>query len=317
MTAQTADLSPVPGFSHEAFMYSEPAGFLEQSISFIREGVELGEAVLVAVPGQRAAWLRNFFADEPGVRVEDMAEMGANPARIIPAWREFLDRHTALGRPVRGIGEPIWADRSPAELAECQLHESLLNLAFGDGPAWRLLCPYDVSSLAGGVLDQALATHPVVVDADGRSASNSYHSVPPSRALRGHPLPPPAGASVELPITNGELGSVRRLVRRQCTEVGLDEERSDDLTLAVDEVAGNSLLHGGGIGLLRVWTEPSVIVCEVTDSGVIANPLVGRQRPSLERINGRGLWLANQLCDLVQVRSGAAGTIIRLHMRLP
>jgi hypothetical protein len=124
VTAQTADLSPVPGFSHEAFMYSEPAGFLEQSISFIREGVELGEAVLVAVPGQRAAWLRNFFADEACVRVEDMAEMGANPARIIPAWREFLDRHTApgprhrradLGRPVTGRARRVPAARVAAQ----------------------------------------------------------------------------------------------------------------------------------------------------------------------------------------------------------
>jgi hypothetical protein len=28
-----------------------------------------------------------------------------------------------------------------------------------------------------------------------------------------------------------------------------------------------------------------------------------------------GLWLANQLCDLVQIRSFAAGTVVRLHMR--
>ena len=31
---------------------------------------------------------------------------------------------------MRGIGEPIWADRRPDELDECQLHESLINLAF-------------------------------------------------------------------------------------------------------------------------------------------------------------------------------------------
>ena len=30
---------------------------------------------------------------------------------------------------------------------------------------------------------------------------------------------------------------------------------------------------------------------------------------------GYGLWLANQLCDLVQIRSLPAGTAVRLHMR--
>ena len=28
----------------------------------------------------------------------------------------------------------------------------------------------------------------------------------------------------------------------------------------------------------------------------------------------RGLWLANQLCDLVQIRTLPAGTVVRLHM---
>ena len=31
---------------------------------------------------------------------------------------------------------------------------------------------------------------------------------------------------------------------------------------------------------------------------------------------GRGLWLANQLCNLVQIRSSPEGTTVRLHMRL-
>jgi anti-sigma regulatory factor (Ser/Thr protein kinase) len=33
------------------------------------------------------------------------------------------------------------------------------------------------------------------------------------------------------------------------------------------------------------------------------------------REGGRGLWLVNQLCDLVQLRSSAAGGVVRLHMR--
>jgi anti-sigma regulatory factor (Ser/Thr protein kinase) len=90
---------------------------------------------------------------------------------------------------------------------------------------------------------------------------------------------------------------------------------AEDLTLAVDEIAANSLLHGGGRGVLRVWAEPDTLVCEVSDEGVIRNPLVGRVRPALDRLGGRGFWLANQLCDLVQVRSGPAGTVVRLHVR--
>jgi anti-sigma regulatory factor (Ser/Thr protein kinase) len=318
VTTQTLDKAdPTTGFSHEAFFYTDPAQFLEGCLEFVRAGLAAGESVLVAVPEPRASWLRTFLGGEEGVTVVDMADLGANPARIIPEWQAFLDRAVSTGRPVRGIGEPVWAERSPAELAECLLHESLLNLAFDDGPAWRLMCPYDAAALPGRVLDQAISVHPTVADPTGRRPSPTYHQVPAARGLRGDPLPPPDGAPVELPFTTAELGSVRRLVRRQAVEAGLDPIATDDLELAVDEVAANSLLHGGGRGVLRVWLDGGSLVCEVVDEGVITDPLVGRREPSLDRTGGRGLWLANRLCRLVQIRSGAAGTTVRLHVPLP
>jgi len=73
-----------------------------------------------------------------------MRVLERNPARIIPAWRRFLDRQGGDRRSVRGIGEPIWSGREEQELTECQRHESLLNVAFDHGQAWRLLCPYDL-----------------------------------------------------------------------------------------------------------------------------------------------------------------------------
>ena len=79
------------------------------------------------------------------------------------------------------------------------------------------------------------------------------------------------------------------------------------------EVATNSIRHGGGGGTLRIWRQEDALVCEVTDPGHITDPLVGRRTPSPATEAGRGLWLANQLCDLFQVRSGPGGTTIRLH----
>ena len=40
----------------------------------------------------------------------------------------------------------------------------------------------------------------------------------------------------------------------------------------------------------------------------------GRLQPVLDEPGGRGLWLANQLCDLVQVRTFADGNVVRIHM---
>lgn len=86
------------------------------------------------------------------------------------------------------------------------------------------------------------------------------------------------------------------------------------LLVAVSEVVSNSLIHGGGAGLLRLWTTDATVVCEVRDRGWIREPLVGRARPVRDRENGRGVWIVNQLCDLVQLRSSPAGTVVRMHM---
>ncbi len=314
-TAAVTHVGDVETFSHEALFYADDAEFLDGTTRFVREGLEREEAVLVAVSGSRFAALKDTFHDEPGIGLVDMAVLGANPARIIPAWYDFLEVNAERGVSVRGVGEPIWAGRSPAELSECHQHEALLNVAFDDGPAWRLLCPYDVKALPGEVIDHARANHPVLVDGPARTSSATYHPEQAARALRGEPMPPPAEPPTEIAFSAGDLASVRRLIGRAGEAFGLSIEAAENLTLSVNEVAANSLLHGGGRGVLRVWTEPDELICEITDDGVIRNPLVGRQRPSLERVGGRGVWLANQLCDLVQVRSGAAGTVIRLHAR--
>ena len=44
--------------------------------------------------------------------------------------------------------------------------------------------------------------------------------------------------------------------------------------------------------------------------------MVGRVRPEVTQLGGRGLWLANQLCDLMQIRSGSGGTRVRLQMAI-
>jgi hypothetical protein len=67
--------------------------------------------------------------------------------------------------------------------------------------------------------------------------------------------------------------------------------------------------------LLRVWQDVDALICEVSDSGVIDQPLVGRELPAPGIEGGRGMWLVNQLCELVQVRSLATGTVVRLHVR--
>jgi anti-sigma regulatory factor (Ser/Thr protein kinase) len=67
--------------------------------------------------------------------------------------------------------------------------------------------------------------------------------------------------------------------------------------------------------VLLVWRTEEHLVCEVRDDGRIDDPLVGRRMPGPEVEGGRGVWMANQLCDLVQVRSSDQGTVVRVLVR--
>jgi anti-sigma regulatory factor (Ser/Thr protein kinase) len=302
------------GFRHEALFYAGEAEFLDRTTRFIREGLAAGEPILVAVPEPKVQWLRSALGeDAPAVRFADMREVGRNPARIISAWRDFVAECARAGGPFRGIGEPIWAGRSPEELVECERHEALLNLAFAGSTAWWLVCPYDTQALDLSVIERARRTHPFVLHGGLSRESPLYRGLADVSGALDHPLPEPDAPPEEMRFGWGQLEAVRAFVLRRATAHGLERERAHDLVLAVNEVATNSLRHGGGRGVLRMWPERASLVAEVRDGGSIRDPLAGRIRPGPDQSSGFGLWLANQLCDLVQVRSLPSGTVVRLH----
>jgi anti-sigma regulatory factor (Ser/Thr protein kinase) len=114
-----------------------------------------------------------------------------------------------------------------------------------------------------------------------------------------------------------DLAAIRAVVHRYAIEAGLAEARAIDLTLAVSEVAANTVKHAKSPGNLKIWYDVREIVCQIHDEGVITDPLAGRRQPSLDALGGHGLWIVNQVCDQVEMQSDKTGTTIRLHMTLP
>ncbi len=297
--------------------YDSSERFLAGTVPFVVGALEAGEPALVAVGAEKIELLKGELGgDAERVRFADMEALGHNPARIIPAWQQFVDEHVGAGGRARGIGEPIWPGRTPVEIDECQRHESLLNVAFAGTPAWSLLCPYDIGSLDDEVLEAAAHSHPYVAEG-GASRENGQcrelSSSPDPFAGAFDPSPPSAR---EVAFDRGALHDLRSVVAAESAGAGLSRERTTDLVLAASELAANSVRHGGGIGTSRLWREPRALVVEVADTGRIAQPLVGRVQPTPTQEGGRGLWMANQLCDLVRIRSGETGTAVRLHMSL-
>lgn len=174
-----------------------------------------------------------------------------------------------------------------------------------------LLCPYDTDALPAHDIETAIDNHPFL-HLEGRACENARFGAPVE--WFGGDLPEPVAATESVEFDLGRLSVVRKLIDERAATFGLAEERRRECVLAVSEIATNSVRYGGGRGSLRCWIENERFVCEVTDHGQIREPMVGRVRPLAGQVGGHGMWLANQLADLVQVRSNDQRTIVRVHI---
>lgn len=298
---------------HLALFYDSPDEYAEGALRFAGPAIEAHEPVAVAVPGSKARLLEQQLR-EAGADPEmfDMVELGRNPARIIPAVETMLARHS--GATLHYVGEPIWAERSPEEIQEATRHEALINLAW-PGADIRVLCPYDTQALPTSVLDDAQRTHPHLI-ARGQTSPSPLYAGPSVPLESDRPLPAHPPHAVVLPFGLQDLINVRALISTCATKARMSCERVADLVLAVNELATNTIRHAGGRGVLRIWQTPASLVCQIEDPGHIADPLAGRRIPQPDAAGGVGLWTVNQVCELVEVRSTAAGTTIRVHATL-
>lgn len=308
---EMAGFPATTGFVHQALFYAGEDEYVAGCREFVGTGLDQDEPILIAVPREKHGMLRSGLNGR-AERAEfiDMSELGRNPSRIIPVVREWSDGHR--GRRCRFIGEPIWPGRSPSEMVEATRHEALLNLALGDS-AISVLCPYDASGLDPRVIADAERTHPELWRCGDYVASSGYADPMSIWCSTEWRLHEPRAEVTKIPLGQ-DLAALRRLVQNYSRLAGLGIPRSSDLVLAVNEVATNSLRYGGSEGELRMWLEGNRLVCEISDRGRLKDPLVGRRRPEPNSASGRGLWLVNQVCDLVELRPGDSGTTVRLHI---
>ena len=293
----TESLHGVPaGFQHDAFVYTSDEEFVRLAVPFVHDGLAAGEKIVAVLPPERIALLSEALGPaRDQVDFIDMTVAGSNPSRLIPLWRDTIARQP--DHAVRGLGEAAYAGRSAAEHDEVQLHEALTDIAFADDRFFRLCCAYEAS-----VGIDPTATHSGGEALADKTFRTALSDVPDQAERWEFGLP--------------DLGHVRQWMNAQASSYGVSRDRLDDLALALHEICTNSIRFGGGRGTLAVWTVDGALICDVADRGRIDDLLVGRVLPPLDGIGGRGVWLANQLCDLVQLRSGDDFTQVRLHTRL-
>jgi transcriptional regulator with XRE-family HTH domain len=148
---------------HRALIYRSDDEFLSLTVPFVAQGIAREEGVLVVTTAGNIALLRNALGDEAAsAEFHTSEEWYSSPEAALSAYRVFVTERFEGGAAwIRIVGEPVWAGRSTAQVAEWSRYESIINLVFASFPA-TIICPYDARSVPEEILTGAQGTHPEI-----------------------------------------------------------------------------------------------------------------------------------------------------------
>ncbi len=304
--------------THRALVYQDQGRFVDAVCGFVREGLEREDRVLAALSAEKRDWLREHLgADAATVDFVDERTLYERYGPMLAAVVGYLERHDEPGGgQVRVVAEQALARRDPADVRAYMRYEAASNVAYARFDA-TVLCPYDAASLPDAIVEDALRTHPEVLDDGTPRPSERY--VDPRSFVRERAVVEPVPAEVA-PVALAvpdDVAGARALARAHAEAAGAPREAVEDLELAVSEVATNALVHGRAPRLAWCYVDDGDLVCQVHDAGPgPPDPLLGYLPPDIRRLRGRGLWLAHQLCDIVEVAGDRAGTDVQLRLKV-
>jgi len=296
------------GGCHTAIFYRDVHEFTDVALVLAEAGARAREAVLVVATSSSLQSLRPGLAGYGrAVTLAELTSVGTDPGRVFGIIRMFASDHR--GRPVRCLQEVGWPGRHGEELAEAIRYDALVSRALA-GSAARVLCGYQ-TQIDAEYLVSARLVHPAVLHDSAPLAGAPVGQLPAEALSR----PPSSALNFNF---RDDQAKVRRFAAEEARRAGLPTDRVMDLQIAAGELAANTFSHTSGLGTLTLWADQDEVVCQVSDSGHITDPLAGTFCPDPATLgSSRGLWLVHQVSDLVQVRTGPSGTTVRLHFRFP
>ena len=305
--------------AHQALLYGSKDEYLAGAVPFVRDGLDSGDPIRIATTRRNADWLRAALgADARHVTFCECSQWYQHPVRALAALDRAVRAAAQDGQQLRMIGEPLCAARTTSQISEWVRHESLVNAAVFTVNA-ALVCSYDTRVVGPDVLATVAQTHPeLVVNGDPRPSPAYTDPVVFNAERHRLPLPelPPPALWLRFQRTD-QLATMRAFVTSHATQAGAAARPVEQFVQAVNEITTNVIEHGNGSGVLQIWTDTHTMLCEVSDTGAgLRDPLAGYLPPAVNRPRGRGLWLARQFSDLVEVHSDSAGTTVRLHLIL-
>jgi hypothetical protein len=118
------------------------------------------------------------------------------------------------------------------------------------------------------------------------------------------------GRPIATVFTAHNVSRLYAYIKLEMYIAGLPADAAGDIAATTQQLALNSLQRGAAEVTVQMWNQPDALICEVVDDTVIDDLLLGRRVPVEDEHDG--LWHANQLFDLVQMRSSSTGTTVRV-----
>ena len=304
------------GASHSALVHHSTDELVARLVPYVRAGLSAGDTVHVNLRSHRLVALKRALGgDGSRVRWSDSMEWEPSPGRRLRAFEDLLDelRQNGTGRS-RFVGECAWPAAPGPLAAEWERFDAVLDTVLAGSPV-EMICTYDAASLPASIVERARLAHPLVgvdpvvpseahLDADAlaRLLAPGPLATPPTATVSVGPLDPPAA---------------RRFVARCLAGSALPPERLEDLLLVVTELVTNGWQAAASTVSVACWQARHGIVVQVDDDGNgLCGPFSGYRRPALDALGGRGLWIARQLSDAVEIAAAPVGTTVRAHLAL-
>ncbi|MBG0565425.1 ATP-binding protein [Actinoplanes aureus] len=167
----------------------------------------------------------------------------------------------------------------------------------------------------------AAVAEAVRLQADAARAVAVARDITTELARYGGP-PPPSGDGLTFTprlFTAANVSETRHLIIEAAGGFGLAGDALSDFVLAVYELLTNAVRHGGGWGRVALRRDGDLLTCVTTDygPGFTDEPAGDDVPPPVMSFGGRGLFLARQLTDSMQISSSRARTAVTVTVKLP
>ncbi|RLK53908.1 anti-sigma factor RsbA family regulatory protein [Actinokineospora cianjurensis] len=300
---------------HVALCYADDTELLGVGVPFLTDGLDCGDAVLLAIDPPRAELVLAAVDRPEKVTVISTDLQYVRPAIAIKSYRELFTRLVDGGAgAIRLLGEI--PDPTPAWDAWSR-YEATVNHAYDQFPLVSM-CAYDTRTTPAAVLADVTKTHTLLARPGATHPNAAYiHPLTFLAARVPAPLYPVQHQPPAVALTNPTPSAARTAVTTRATGV-LRPDDVDDLVVSVSEVVSNALTHGTAPITLHLWTTPGSVVVTVQDNGPgPTNPFAGLIPTPTPTGGGYGLWIAHQLCHHVALTQTPTTFTIRLTMGDP